>query len=57
MDTNEYEEIAYAMTEAYENNLTMKGDIEEVLEQFPHANKEILRAMWLAISVYRDLNR
>jgi len=54
---NEFEEISYSMVSAYENNLTMRGDIKEVLEEFPHADESILKAMWKAIDVYIELNR
>jgi len=56
MDTNEFEEIAYSMVEAYENNTNMQGDIKEVLEKFPHADRSILTAMWQAIDAYVDIN-
>ena len=52
---NEFEEIAYSMVEAYENNLTMQGDIKEVLEEFPHADQSTLEAMWQAIYAYNDI--
>jgi len=56
MDTNEFEEIAYTMAEAFENNSSMKDDIQEVLEQYPHARRLILSAMWQAIYAYNDTN-
>lgn len=51
---NEFEEIAYTMAEAFENNESMKADVEEVLEQYPHANIDVVRAMWQAIYAYND---
>jgi len=55
MDTNEFEEIAYSMVEAYENNTDIHEDIKEVLDQFPHAERRILNGMWHAIAAYRDI--
>jgi len=51
---NEFEEIAYTMAEAFENNEDMEGDINEVLQTHPHADKSILKAMWQAIYAYND---
>ena len=55
-EPNEIRAMAYEIQSAYIENKTRGEAIDRVKEKLPHADLNILWAMWAAIDAYVDIN-